>query len=86
MSLMLRLLSAPAIAFTPESRIVISGHFVHKTFALPARLSMASADVGSVPHASGELAKMMTGAEMIHVPTQRSVGPSDEAQIAAISR
>jgi tripartite-type tricarboxylate transporter receptor subunit TctC len=34
----------------------------------PGKLSMASAGIGSGPHAAGELFKMMAGVNMIHVP------------------
>src|SRR5262249_14750902 len=34
----------------------------------PGRISMASAGVGSGPHVSGELFKMMAGVDMLHVP------------------
>src|SRR5215475_9892670 len=42
--------------------------FVAYAKASPGRISMASAGVGSGPHVSGELFKMMTGVEMLHVP------------------
>ena len=34
----------------------------------PGKLSMASAGNGSVPHVAGELFKLMTGVDMVHVP------------------
>ena len=34
----------------------------------PGRINMASSGNGTVPHLSGELFKMMTGVDMIHVP------------------
>src|SRR5436309_998673 len=36
--------------------------------ANPGKLSMASAGNGTAPHMSGELFKMMAGADMVHVP------------------
>src|SRR5215510_3036475 len=42
--------------------------FVAYAKASPGRISMASAGVGSGPHVSGELFKMMTGVQMLHVP------------------
>jgi len=36
--------------------------------AHPAQLNMASGGVGSTPHLAGELFKMMTGINMLHVP------------------
>jgi tripartite-type tricarboxylate transporter receptor subunit TctC len=41
----------------------------------PGKISMASAGVGSGPHAAGELFKMMAGVNMIHVP-YRGQGPA----------
>jgi tripartite-type tricarboxylate transporter receptor subunit TctC len=42
--------------------------FVAYAKANPGRISMASAGVGSGPHVSGELFKMMAGVDMLHVP------------------
>jgi tripartite-type tricarboxylate transporter receptor subunit TctC len=39
------------------------------------KLSMASSGIGSSPHATGELFKMMAGVDMIHVP-YRGAGPA----------
>lgn len=39
----------------------------------PGKLSMASAGNGSVPHVAGELFKMMTGVDMVHVPYRGGV-------------
>ena len=36
--------------------------------ANPGRINMATAGVGTSPHVSGELFKMMTGTNMVHVP------------------
>ncbi|MGB6569112.1 MAG: tripartite tricarboxylate transporter substrate-binding protein, partial [Xanthobacteraceae bacterium] len=36
--------------------------------AHPAQINMASGGVGSTPHLAGELFKMMTGINMLHVP------------------
>jgi tripartite-type tricarboxylate transporter receptor subunit TctC len=41
----------------------------------PGKISMASAGVGSGPHAAGELFKIMAGVNMIHVP-YRGQGPA----------
>jgi tripartite-type tricarboxylate transporter receptor subunit TctC len=43
--------------------------------ANPRKLNMASPGTGSSPHVSGELFKMMTGVDMVHVP-YRSGGPA----------
>jgi tripartite-type tricarboxylate transporter receptor subunit TctC len=42
--------------------------FVAYAKANPGRISMASAGIGSGPHVSGELFKMMAGVDMLHVP------------------
>ena len=41
----------------------------------PGKINMASAGVGSTPHVYGELFKMMTGVDMLHVP-YRGGGPA----------
>jgi tripartite-type tricarboxylate transporter receptor subunit TctC len=38
----------------------------------PAKISMGSAGIGSVPHMAGELFKLMTGVDMLHVPYRGS--------------
>jgi tripartite-type tricarboxylate transporter receptor subunit TctC len=43
--------------------------------ANPANVNMASSGVGTSPHLSGELMKMMTGISMVHIP-YRSEGPA----------
>ena len=42
--------------------------FIAYAKADPGKISMASAGTGSVQHVAGELFKMMTGTEMLHVP------------------
>jgi tripartite-type tricarboxylate transporter receptor subunit TctC len=49
--------------------------FIAYAKANPGKLSMASAGNGTAPHLSGELFKMMTGVEIIHVP-YRGGGPA----------
>jgi tripartite-type tricarboxylate transporter receptor subunit TctC len=43
--------------------------------ANPGKISMASAGIGTGPHLAGELFKMMTGVNMLHVP-YRGQGPA----------
>src|SRR6516165_910365 len=60
--------------------MVVSSSFPTKTLpefiayakANPGKINMASAGNGSVPHVAGELFKMMTGVEMLHVPYRGS--------------
>lgn len=42
--------------------------FIDYVKAHPAQINMASGGVGSTPHLAGELFKMMTGTNMLHVP------------------
>ena len=42
--------------------------FIAYAKANPGKISMASAGIGSGPHVAGELFKMMTGVDMVHVP------------------
>ena len=46
--------------------------FIAYAKANPGRINMASAGNGSVPHVAGELFKMMTGVEMLHMPYRGS--------------
>jgi tripartite-type tricarboxylate transporter receptor subunit TctC len=43
--------------------------------ANPSKISMASGGNGTTPHVAGELFKMMTGIDMVHVP-YRGAGPA----------
>jgi tripartite-type tricarboxylate transporter receptor subunit TctC len=49
--------------------------FIAYAKANPGKISMASGGIGSSPHVSGELFKMMAGIEMVHVP-YRGVAPA----------
>jgi tripartite-type tricarboxylate transporter receptor subunit TctC len=49
--------------------------FIAYAKAHPRKVNMASAGNGSPPHVSGELLKMMTGVDMVHVP-YRGGGPA----------
>jgi tripartite-type tricarboxylate transporter receptor subunit TctC len=49
--------------------------FITYAKANPGRINMASAGNGTAPHVAGELFKMMTGIDMIHVP-YRGGGPA----------
>ena len=42
--------------------------FIAYAKANPGKINMASVGVGSVPHIAGELFKMMTGTNLVHVP------------------
>jgi tripartite-type tricarboxylate transporter receptor subunit TctC len=49
--------------------------FIAYAKANPSKINMASADNGTVGHVAGELFKMMTGVDIIHVP-YRGSGPA----------
>src|SRR5467141_2457117 len=49
--------------------------FIAYAKANPGKINMASAGVGSSPHVSGELFKMMAGVNLVHVP-YRGAGPA----------
>src|SRR2546429_5391688 len=49
--------------------------FISYARANPGKVNMASAGSGSAPHMAGELFKMMTGVDMVHVPYRRQ-GPA----------
>ena len=49
--------------------------FIAYAKANPAKLNMASAGNGTIQHVSGELFKLMTGVDMVHVP-YRGAGPA----------
>jgi tripartite-type tricarboxylate transporter receptor subunit TctC len=42
--------------------------FISYTKANPGKINMASPGIGSTPHVNGELFKVMTGTNMVHVP------------------
>jgi tripartite-type tricarboxylate transporter receptor subunit TctC len=49
--------------------------FIAYAKANPGKINMSSGGVGSTPHVSGELFKMMTGVQLVHVP-YRGSGPA----------
>jgi len=49
--------------------------FIAYAKANPSKVHMASAGVGTVPHVFGELFKMMTGVDLVHVPYRSSYFP-----------
>ena len=49
--------------------------FIAYAKANPAKVNMASPGIGTTPHVLGELFKMMTGVELIHVPYRSSYLP-----------
>ena len=59
--------------------------FIAYAKANPGKINMASAGTGSGPHVVGELFKMMTGVDLVHVPYRGSYWPdllSGQVQVA----
>jgi tripartite-type tricarboxylate transporter receptor subunit TctC len=75
---------APVAAISREPHIVVVNplvpaisvpEFIAYARGNPGKISMASGGVGTVGHLSGELFKMMTGVNMVHVP-YRGLSPA----------
>ncbi len=60
---------------TPSFPAATVPEFIAYAKANPGRISMASPGVGTTPHVAGELFRMMTGVDMVHVP-YRGGGPA----------
>jgi tripartite-type tricarboxylate transporter receptor subunit TctC len=56
----------------PSLPVGTVAEFIAYAKANPGKVSMASSGVGASPHLSGELFKLMTGVEMVHVPYRGS--------------
>jgi tripartite-type tricarboxylate transporter receptor subunit TctC len=59
--------------------------FIAYAKANPGKINMASPGIGTAPHLAGELFKMMTGVELVHVPYRDSYLPdllSGQVQVA----
>jgi tripartite-type tricarboxylate transporter receptor subunit TctC len=56
------------MAVNPSVPVKTVPEFIAYAKVNPRKINMASAGIGSTPHLSGELFKMMTGVSMIHVP------------------
>jgi tripartite-type tricarboxylate transporter receptor subunit TctC len=59
----------------PEVPTRSVSEFIAYAKANPSKINMASAGVGTAPHMAGELFRMMTGINMVHVP-YRGEGPA----------
>jgi tripartite-type tricarboxylate transporter receptor subunit TctC len=59
----------------PELPVKTIPEFIAYAKANPGTISMGSGGIGSSPHVAGELFKMMTGVDMLHVP-YRGVAPA----------
>lgn len=63
------------ILLHPTVPAVTVPEFIAYAKANPGKISMASAGIGTLPHMAGELLKMMTGIDIVHVP-YRGGGPA----------
>ena len=63
------------MAVNPAVPAKTVAEFIAYAKAHAGKLSMASSGIGSSPHATGELFKMMAGVDMVHVP-YRGAGPA----------
>jgi tripartite-type tricarboxylate transporter receptor subunit TctC len=59
----------------PSVPVKTVAEFIAHAKAKPGKINMASAGIGSGNHISGELFKMMTGVNLVHVP-YRGAGPA----------
>ena len=68
--------SAPCVLVVPPSLPVKTlVEFIAYAKANPGKLSMASQGIGTTPHIAGELFKMMTGIDFVHVPYKTALMP-----------
>ena len=63
------------MAVHPAVPATTVAEFIAYAKANPGKINMSSGGVGSTPHVSGELFKMMTGVQLVHVP-YRGSGPA----------
>jgi tripartite-type tricarboxylate transporter receptor subunit TctC len=63
------------VVVSPALPVETLAEFIAYAKANPAKVNMASAGIGTTPHMSGELFKMMAGIDMVHVP-YRGTGPA----------
>jgi tripartite-type tricarboxylate transporter receptor subunit TctC len=64
------------IVVNPSLPAKTVSEFIAYAKANPGKLSMASAGTGNTTHLSGELFKMMTGVDMVHVPYRGGSAPA----------
>jgi tripartite-type tricarboxylate transporter receptor subunit TctC len=66
---------AQVMEVTPSLPATTVPDFIAYAKSSPGKINVASGGSGSVTHVSGELFKMMTGADLVHVP-YRGAGPA----------
>jgi len=60
------------MAVNPSVPVQTVSEFIAYAKANPGKINMASGGIGTVTHVSGELFKMMTGVDLVHVPYRGS--------------
>jgi tripartite-type tricarboxylate transporter receptor subunit TctC len=68
-------LTAFVLVVNPAVPATTVSEFIAYAKANPSKIHMASAGVGTPPHIFGEMFKMMTGVELVHVPYRSSFYP-----------
>jgi len=63
------------MAFNPSFPAKTIPEFIAYAKANPGKVNMASHGTGTTPHVSGELFKMMTGVDFVHVPYRGNLMP-----------
>ena len=63
------------IAFNPSFPAKTIPEFIAYAKANPGKVNMASQGIGTTPHVCGELFKMMTGVDFVHVPYRVNLMP-----------
>ena len=63
------------MAFNPSFPAKTIPEFIAYAKANPGKVNMASQGIGTTPHVCGELFKMMTGVDFVHVPYRTSLLP-----------
>jgi tripartite-type tricarboxylate transporter receptor subunit TctC len=63
------------MAVNPSVPAKTVAEFIAYAKANPGKINMASNGIGSGPHVAGELFKMMTGVDLVHVPYSGNVYP-----------
>jgi tripartite-type tricarboxylate transporter receptor subunit TctC len=63
------------MAFTPSFPAKTFPEFIAYAKEYPGKVNMASQGVGTTPHVCGELLKMMTGIDFVHIPYRGNLMP-----------
>ena len=63
------------MAFAPSFPAKTFPEFISYAKAHPGKVNMASQGIGTTPHVCGELLKMMTGIDIVHVPYRGNLMP-----------